>query len=263
MIRSLARLTAAGLIVLATAAFAIGVSLERHSEAAEHAVQEPPAASNPTSQVRPTSLTPVPTSAATSTASPSPTSTTPDTDQRSDHDADHGGDGDADHGGDSDQDHPAATTTTTTGAATTTLTPGAAAGQGAGDADGTHDQDADGGHEDGSGQAVEAAKHSELVFGLNLESTPLVTAAVVVSLLFAAAILTLGMPWLAGVIAVAMLAFAALDVREIVHQLGESRLELAAVAIVAALLHALAAIAAAHVARTRHLRGGGATGNSM
>lgn len=51
-------------------------------------------------------------------------------------------------------------------------------------------------------------------------------------------------------IAAAMLAFAALDIREIFHQLGRSRRDLAATAIVVALLHILAALPAARVARS-------------
>jgi cobalamin biosynthesis Mg chelatase CobN len=231
-VRSLARLTAALLIVASAAAFAIGVAMERQSEAAEHAAEQPPATA---SQVPST---------------PTPTSTTsPTTTRRPDSDAD----------------RQAATTAPaaaapTTGAPTTT-NPAAAAGQADSDADGGHDQDADGGHEAGGegSPAAEAAEHSELVFGLNLESTPLVVAAVVVSVLLAVAILTLGMPWVAGVIAVVMLAFAALDIREIVHQLGESRLELAAMAILVALLHVLAAVAAGYVARIAYRYRNGAT----
>lgn len=239
MIRSLARLTAAALIIVAAAVFAIGVSFERHSEAAD-AAEQPLATSSPTNQVPTTSV------------APTSSSTAPTT-----HQSDQDGGGDADHDGGSDEDHHAVATTAraTTAAPATTVTPGAVAAQGDGDADGGQDQDTS------AGQAAEAVEHSELVFGVNLESTPWVTAAVVVSVLLAAAMLTLGMPWLAGVIALAMLAFAALDIREIVHQLGESRLDLVAVAILVALLHVLAAVTAGHVARTAHIQRDGTPAN--
>lgn len=201
MIRSLARLTAATLVLAATAAFAIGVVLERHSEATERAAEQPPAATGPADQD--------------STATAGPPSPAGDTDQDQDAPratAGHDADQDADHGG------------------------------------GT---DADGGHE--GSPAAEAAERSELVFGLDLESPALVIAAVVVSVLLAVAILTIATPWLAALIAAVMLVFTVLDVREIVHQLGESRTELAAVAVVAALLHFLAAIAATRVARSGHV----------
>lgn len=246
MIRSLARFAAAGLILASAAVFAFGVTLERQSEAAEH-VTEPVATANPT----PPTLTPTTPPPPTSTHA-TPPATTRAADQGSDHDADH----DSDHGSDSDRDHHQATTTTphpTTTAQTPTTSPGVAAGQGDTDADGGGgDHDADGGHE--GGQATEAAGRSELVFGLNLESPALVIAAVVVSVLLAIAILTIAAPWLAAVIAAAMLALMALDIREIVHQLGESRTELAAIAVVVALLHLLAGLAAAQVARAGYIR---------
>lgn len=101
--------------------------------------------------------------------------------------------------------------------------------------------------------AGSATEHSSArVFGINLESTGPVTATAVVSVLLAVAILTVDAPWLAVVIAVAMVAFAALDVREILHQLHAANLELAAIAVVAGLLHFLAALAAGQVVRARH-----------
>ncbi|HEX5404195.1 MAG TPA: hypothetical protein VFX16_18050 [Pseudonocardiaceae bacterium] len=192
MIRSLARLAAAALVLAATAAFAIGVVIEHHSEATEHAAERPPAATGP---------------AAPGTAA-----------GQGDTDADDGQDQDADHGG------------------------------------GT---DADSGHE--GSPAAEAAERSELVFGLNLESPALVAAAVVVSVLLAIAILTIATPWLAALTAAVMLAFTVLDIRELVHQFGQSHTELAAIAIVAALLHLLATVTAAHVARTGHAHRGRTT----
>ena len=72
--------------------------------------------------------------------------------------------------------------------------------------------------------------------------------AVVLSLLLAALILTVGSPLLAAGVAVAMLAFTALDIRELTHQLHESRPGLAALAATVALLHLLAAAAALRAA---------------
>lgn len=231
VIHSLARLIAAVLIAASAAAFATGVALERHPEAAEHAADRP----------SPGPPTPTPaTGQGRAEATPLPT-------------AHHSGQ-DADHGGGTDEGHHSSDTTTApaarapaatapaTSAPAATTTPGAAAG--------TDGGDADGGHDGGPATAAEEQGHPELLFGINLESTGLVTAAVVASVLFAVAILIISMPWLAAMIAAAMLAFAALDIKEIVHQLGESHTELAAVAAVAAVLHLLAALAAARVARS-------------
>ncbi len=70
------------------------------------------------------------------------------------------------------------------------------------------------------------------------------------SLLLAALILTVGSPLLAAGVALAMLAFTALDIRELAHQLHESRAGLAALAATVALLHLLAAAAALRAAAT-------------
>jgi hypothetical protein len=129
------------------------------------------------------------------------------------------------------------------GEASTSEVPSASSSPGSGHDPGT-------GHENGrAAAATEAQEHSELLFGINLESAVLVAAAVAVSVLFAAAMVTLGMPWLAGTIAAAMLAFTALDIREVIFQAGRSHPGLAALAAAVAALHLLAALAAAHVAR--------------
>jgi hypothetical protein len=224
VIRSRARLTAGLLIIVSAAAFAIGAASERRTETAEQASRQPPAASNPTSQVLPLSPTYAPTSA-TNTNS---TITQP---------------ADTDHGADSD--HPTTTPAPgapTTNAPTTTATLGAVAGPS--DTDARQDQDADRGHEPGAD--TDSAERAEPLFGVNLESTGPVVAAVVVSVLLAAVILTLDTPWLAGAIALAMAGFAALDIREVLHQIGISHPGLAAMATVVALLHVLAATAAAY-----------------
>jgi hypothetical protein len=99
-------------------------------------------------------------------------------------------------------------------------------------------------------QHTEAASQSETLLGINPESTALVVVGVAVSLLLAAAV------WLSGarpVLLAALIfgvAFAALDIREAVHQAKESRAGLLAVAIVLAVMHAaIAAVAALALGR--------------
>lgn len=104
------------------------------------------------------------------------------------------------------------------------------------------------------GPAAHAAEqNSEDMLGINPEATALVVIAVVVSLLLAALILIVGSPLAAAAVTLAMLAFTALDIREVTHQLGESRPGLAALAAAVALLHLLAAAAA--LLTTREARG--------
>ncbi|WP_143447412.1 hypothetical protein [Kineosporia sp. R_H_3] len=98
--------------------------------------------------------------------------------------------------------------------------------------------------------AVHAAQgSSESLLGVNPESTSLVVAAVLLSVLLAVLVLTVGSPLVAVAITATMVAFTALDVREIAHQLNESRPGLASLAAVVALLHLLAAVAAFSVIR--------------
>ncbi len=89
-----------------------------------------------------------------------------------------------------------------------------------------------------------AERSSENLLGINPEATGLVVVAVALSLLLAALILTVGSPLLAAGVALTMLAFTALDVREVTHQLHESHSGLAALAAAIALLHVLAGAAA-------------------
>ena len=101
-----------------------------------------------------------------------------------------------------------------------------------------------------------AGQNSEKLLGINPEATALVVAAVAGSLLLGALILTVGSPLLAAGVVVTMLAFTALDIREVTHQLGESRPGLAALAATVALLHLLAGAAALLTTRgTRHSGG--------
>jgi hypothetical protein len=111
------------------------------------------------------------------------------------------------------------------------------------------------GHESSATHAAEQS--SENLLGVNPEATAPVVIAVVVSLLAAVLILTVGSPLLAAIVALAMLTFTALDIREVIHQLHESRPGLAALAATVALLHLLAGAAALLAARDARSQPGG------
>ncbi len=102
-----------------------------------------------------------------------------------------------------------------------------------------------------------AGQNSENLLGVNPEATGLVVVAVALSLLLAALILTIGSPLLAAGVALIMLAFTALDVREVTHQLHESHPGLAALAAAIALLHLLAGAAALLTTRDTRSHSGG------
>lgn len=113
--------------------------------------------------------------------------------------------------------------------------------------------------ESGGGEAVtsgeqghsESGGEGETLLGVDLESTPLVALAIAASLLLAAAVyLRPQHRDLLVLIALAMLGFAVLDVREVVHQADESRGDVAAIAAVVAVFH-LGAFGLALVARRR------------
>jgi hypothetical protein len=92
---------------------------------------------------------------------------------------------------------------------------------------------------------------SEKILGIEPESTGLVIVAVIVSLLLAAAAWRWPDHRLAlVVIALAMLAFAALDIREVVHQLNESRTGLGLLAALVAALHLGASALSGNTARS-------------
>ena len=121
-------------------------------------------------------------------------------------------------------------------------------------------------HEEGeespaeSEEAESEAAHadSEELLGIDVESTPLVVLAVVVSLALAAGVwLRPGLGPLLVVVGAAMIVFAALDVREVFHQLDEDRGGLALLAGVVAVLHASAAVLTWRVGT-----GGGETGTA-
>jgi len=98
------------------------------------------------------------------------------------------------------------------------------------------------------------ADERERVLGVDVESTPLIVLAVAAGLGLAALAATpLGrLPAVLLTIAVIAIAWAALDVREAVHQLDESRSGIATIAIIVSVLHlAVAAIAGRLAARAR------------
>lgn len=100
-----------------------------------------------------------------------------------------------------------------------------------------------------SGEAGGKAQ-AETLLGVNPEAIPLVVAADLLSLVLAAAVISMRSRWLLPGVAVIMLPFAALDIREVTHQIHESRPGLAALASTVALLHLLAAASALLARRT-------------
>jgi hypothetical protein len=104
-------------------------------------------------------------------------------------------------------------------------------------------------HGENTGRASHEA-HAETLLGINPEATPLIMIAILLSLVLAAAVTAVRSPRLLPGIALIMLAFAALDIRELTHQIHESRPGLAALAAAVALLHLLAAATALQARRT-------------
>jgi hypothetical protein len=88
----------------------------------------------------------------------------------------------------------------------------------------------------------EATEAGNTMLGIDPESTGAITTAVVISLALAAALWFSGTPGVLIVGAIFALLFAAFDVREVMHQLSESRISLVVIAFVAALLHGSAAM---------------------
>ena len=97
----------------------------------------------------------------------------------------------------------------------------------------------------------EANEASEMLLGINPESTGAIAAAVAVSVVFAAALWFWGSPAVLIVAAVFALLFAALDLREVAHQLSEARSGLAAIALLAAALHVGVAVIAGFALKRR------------
>jgi hypothetical protein len=117
--------------------------------------------------------------------------------------------------------------------------------------EGADDEAAEAGEEaHGEDAAGEASDEEESVLGVDLEATPFVVLAAAVSLALALAV-WLRPQWrlLLGLVAAAMLAFAALDVREVVHQVDEDNYGLVVLAGVVAALHLGAAAIALSMGR--------------
>jgi hypothetical protein len=88
-------------------------------------------------------------------------------------------------------------------------------------------------------------------FGVNIEAVPFIVLAALASLAMAAAVWARPRsPLVLGAVALVMVVFAALDVREVVHQIDENRTGLAVLAGVIAGLHLAAAAAIASTAAT-------------
>lgn len=126
--------------------------------------------------------------------------------------------------------------------------------------DGEEGRPADVGEEEdahGSGgeevDATEAGEERERLLGVDLESTPLVVLAVLGGLALAAlAASRLGrVTAFLLVVALVALLWAAFDVREVVHQIGEQRSGVALIAVVVAVLHLTAAALAGRLALAR------------
>jgi hypothetical protein len=91
---------------------------------------------------------------------------------------------------------------------------------------------------------AEASEKGEELFGVNLESTPLVVLAVIISVTLAAATWNSDHKLILLVTALFAAAFAILDVAEFSHQIRESATTIAVLAAVIAVLHAAAALLA-------------------
>jgi hypothetical protein len=94
--------------------------------------------------------------------------------------------------------------------------------------------------------SVEAHSESEQLLGLDVESTPVIVLAVLAGLALSAAAASDLRHRRAFLVTVAVIAlgWAALDVRELLHQIDESREGIAALAAVVAVVHLLAAAVA-------------------
>lgn len=96
----------------------------------------------------------------------------------------------------------------------------------------------------GHNEGAEVSETGEEIFGVNLESTPLVVLAVITSVALAAATWRSDRKLVLLVTALFAAAFAVLDVAEFSHQIQESALTIAVIAGIIAVLHAAAALLA-------------------
>lgn len=93
-------------------------------------------------------------------------------------------------------------------------------------------------------ERAEASETGEQIFGLNLESTPLVVLAVIISLALAAATWRTDHKLILLVTGLFAAGFAVLDVAEFSHQIKQSAATIAVIAAIIAVLHAAAALLA-------------------
>jgi hypothetical protein len=123
--------------------------------------------------------------------------------------------------------------------------PAASAESGEGEEGGHTDEQGVGEAARGAGSSAESDKQERLL-GVDLESTPLIVLAVLAGLALSAAAASDLRHRRAFLVAVAViaLAWAVLDVRELLHQFDESRTGIAVVALAVALLHLAAAAVA-------------------
>lgn len=100
------------------------------------------------------------------------------------------------------------------------------------------------------GQPGSGTGHANAVLGVDVESTPLVVGAVVVSVVLAVVLLTVAASWVAVVIALIMLAMTALDILAVIHDVGRPGGTPGDVlAVVGMMSHVLACFTAAFAAR--------------
>lgn len=93
-------------------------------------------------------------------------------------------------------------------------------------------------------ERTEASETGERILGINLEATPLVVLAVLISVVLAAATWRTDHKLILLVTALFAAGFALLDVAEFSHQIKESAATIAVIAAIIAVLHAAAALLA-------------------
>jgi hypothetical protein len=115
-----------------------------------------------------------------------------------------------------------------------------------------------------TGSEGEATQEEGTILGIDPESIPLAIGAGVASLLLAFLVWTRpAWRWPVAITAVAMLGFLVLDIREILHQVQESRTSVTIAATVVALLHGAAAVVAVVLLARREPSAGGPPARSM
>jgi hypothetical protein len=263
MLHSPARLVTALLLLASAAAFATGVTIERTTASSEsHRVEQHADAGTHTTPAAGAATATTPSAHALPGPGTASKVAVPTPGQARGDDGDGGETGTTSHaeatpGSDEHSSARTATTTPSSSVATTAQSP---AGDGDNGGPAAASEPAAGG-EPAAAHAAES--QSENLLGINPEATGLVVIAVALSLLLAALILTARSPLVAAGIAVTMLAFTVLDIREVTHQLNESRSGLAAFAAVVALLHLLAAVSALLTARAARGEQAALIGNGL